>query len=119
MVVYWLLMALRYRSVSLPSAANPAIELGGGDVTAATLDDVTADFPPTWISGGNADPLTDAQSKPFAARLTTLGVPVTSVFYDEGHVPALPHEYQFHLDRADAQTALDSTLAFLDSVTKG
>ena len=29
MVVYWLLMALRYRSVSLPSAANPAIELGG------------------------------------------------------------------------------------------
>jgi len=90
-----------------------------GGAQMSTLDDVTADFPPTWISGGNADPLTAAQSKPFAARLTTLGVPVTSVFYDEGHVPALPHEYQFHLDLVDAQTALDSTLAFLDSVTKG
>jgi len=29
MVVHWLAMALWYRSLSLPSAANPAIELGG------------------------------------------------------------------------------------------
>ncbi len=29
MVVHWLLLALRYRSLTLPSAANPAIELGG------------------------------------------------------------------------------------------
>ncbi len=84
----------------------------------STLDDVTADFPQTWISGGNADPLTTTQSKPFAARLESLGVKVTSVFYDEDHVPALPHEYQFHLDFEDAQTALDSTAAFLHSVTK-
>ncbi|MCU1579090.1 MAG: alpha/beta hydrolase [Rhodoglobus sp.] len=85
----------------------------------STLDDVTADFPQTWISGGNADPLTATQSKPFAAQLTSLGVPVTSVFYDDNHVPALPHEYQFHLDFEDAQTALDSTVKFLDAVTAG
>ncbi|CAN5161981.1 alpha/beta hydrolase [soil metagenome] len=83
----------------------------------STIDDVTADFPQTWISGGNGDALTDTQSKPFAARLTSLGVPVTSVFYEADHVPALPHEYQFHLDFADAQTALESTVAFLDKVT--
>jgi hypothetical protein len=29
MIIQWLLLSLRYRSLSLPSAANPAIELGG------------------------------------------------------------------------------------------
>lgn len=83
----------------------------------STIDDVTGDFPPTWISGGNADPLTNTQSKPFAARLRELGVPVTSVFYPDDHVPALPHEYQFHLDVEDAWAALESTVTFLDEVT--
>lgn len=77
---------------------------------------VTAAFPSTWISGGNGDPLTDTQSRPFAARLAALGVPVTAVFYDADHKPELPHEYQFHLDFADARAALDSTLAFLATV---
>ena len=84
----------------------------------STLDDVTADFPTTWISGGNDDPLTPAQSEKLAARLTELGVDVTPVFYEKDHVPALPHEYQFHLDGADAQAALASTVAFLDRVTQ-
>ncbi len=83
----------------------------------STLDYVTADFPETWISGGNDDPLTPAQSEKFAARLSELDVPVTTVFYPKDHVPALPHEYQFHLGLADAQSALDSTVAFLDRVT--
>lgn len=83
----------------------------------STLDDVTADFPTTWISGGNGDPLTPAQSEKLAARLADLGVDVTPVFYEEDHVPALPHEYQFHLDFADAQSALESTITFLDRVT--
>jgi len=88
---------------------------GGEEMS--TLDDVTAAFPETWISGGNADPLTATQSAPFAARLKTLGVPVTTVFYPKDHLPALPHEYQFHLDLADAQAALESTVTFLDRVT--
>lgn len=32
----------------------------------STLNHVTSAFPPTYISGGNDDPLTDAQSKPLA-----------------------------------------------------
>lgn len=82
-----------------------------------TLDDVTADFPTTWISGGNADPLTANQSEPLAARLTKLGVDVTSVFYPKNTEPALPHEYQFHLDFDASKSALSSTIAFLDRVT--
>jgi acetyl esterase/lipase len=87
---------------------------GGRAMT--TISAVTADFPRTWISGGNADPLTDVQSKPFAARLSQLGVAVEPVFYPADEQPALPHEYQFHLDDAAARSALDSTIAFLRSV---
>ncbi|MFT3755296.1 MAG: alpha/beta hydrolase [Pseudoxanthomonas sp.] len=74
---------------------------------------VTARFPPTWISGGNADPLTDAHSRPLAARLRALGVPVTELFYPADHVPKLAHEYQFDLDQEDGRNALASTLDFL------
>ena len=88
-----------------------------GGVEMSTLDFVTADFPQTWISGGNGDPLTPTQSRPLAARLDELGVPVTTVFYADDHEPSLPHEYQFHLDFADARDALESTIAFLDEVT--
>lgn len=88
---------------------------GGEEMS--TLDYVTADFPETWISGGNADPLTPAQSKKLAAKLDGLGVPVEAVFYPTDHEPKLPHEYQFHLDFADAQSALTSTIAFLDRVS--
>jgi acetyl esterase/lipase len=87
----------------------------GGDEM-STLDSVTGDFPTTWISGGNADPLTASQSKPMAARLGSLGVDVTEVFYPDDHSPALPHEYQFHLDFEDARSAYDSTVAFLERV---
>ncbi|WP_258070900.1 alpha/beta hydrolase [Pseudoclavibacter sp. AY1F1] len=83
----------------------------------STLDSVTADFPQTWISGGNADPLTASQSQPFATKLQGLGVPVTTVFYPEDHQPELQHEYQFKLEGADAQNALASTIDFLKSVT--
>jgi acetyl esterase/lipase len=83
----------------------------------SSIDYVTSAFPQTWISGGNDDPLTASQSEPLATKLTKLGVPVTSVFYPDDHVPALPHEYQFHLKLADARSALDSTLAFLKAVS--
>ncbi|PVZ96346.1 esterase [Amnibacterium flavum] len=83
----------------------------------STIDFVTADFPATYISGGNGDGLTAGQSKPFAARLTELGVPVTELFWPDDHTPSLPHEYQFHLDFDGAKTALQQTLDFLSSVT--
>ena len=81
------------------------------------IDHISADFPATWITGGNGDPLTDEQSKPFADRLSGVGVAVTTLFYPEDHQPQLPHEYQFNLDTADGQTALQSMLAFLRDQT--
>lgn len=84
-----------------------------GDRQMSTLDWVTADFPTTWISGGNGDPLTPAQSKPLAEKLDGLGVEVETVFYPDDHEPSLPHEYQFHLDFEDARAAFQSTLDFL------
>lgn len=80
----------------------------------STYDFVTPDFPDTYISGGNADPLTDLQSKPFAARLTSLGVDVSPLFWPADQTPPLPHEYQFRLDLASAQTALTQTLKFIE-----
>ena len=88
---------------------------GGEEMS--TIDDVTAAFPTTWISGGNADPLTATQSEPFAARLTELGVDVTTVFYSDDTVPALEHEYQFKLDLDAAQSALASVIEWLGTVT--
>jgi acetyl esterase/lipase len=78
----------------------------------------TKDFPATFITGGNADPLTDAQSKPLANELERSGVKVTRLFYEAGHTPALPHEYQFNLDNADGQAALDHIINFLQQRTQ-
>jgi acetyl esterase/lipase len=81
----------------------------------STLNHVTSAFPPAYISGGNADPLTAANSVPMAAKLQSLGVSVTSLFWPADYTPALPHEYQFRLDLAAGQTALQATFAFLDA----
>lgn len=85
--------------------------------TMSTVNWVTEDFPATYISGGNGDGLTWLQSIPMAHRLDELGVDVTTQFWPADHEPALPHEYQFHLDMPDAQTALQKTIDFLDAHT--
>lgn len=79
----------------------------------STIDHVTPAFPPTFISGGNADALTASQSRPFAAHLGALGVPVTALFYPDDHGDDLPHEYQFHWYLEDAHRALEKSVAFL------
>lgn len=76
----------------------------------------TKDYPATFITGGNADPLTDHQSKPFAQKLSQMGVPVTPVFFDADHSPALPHEYQFTLD-TDGRNTLDVAVKFMKERT--
>lgn len=85
----------------------------------STLNHVTADFPPAFISGGNGDPLTAHQSKPLAEKLDGLGVDVVAVFFPDDHDPALPHEYQFNLDTPEAQRALDESAIFLEHVFGG
>lgn len=79
---------------------------------------VTKNYPPVYISGGNADPLTNAQAKPFADLLTSLGVNVTENFFADDHKPALPHEYQFNLDNQDGVTAFQKTINFARANTK-
>ncbi|KAB1650513.1 alpha/beta hydrolase [Pseudoclavibacter endophyticus] len=85
--------------------------------TMSTIDFVTEDFPSTYISGGNGDGLTWLQSVPMAERLQSEGVEVTRLFWPEPHQPSLQHEYQFHLDLDEAQTALRETIAFLAGIT--
>lgn len=93
----------------------------GGDTDEAgaqarTADHVTGEFPPTWISAGNADPL-EPQSRELAGRLDDLGVDVATLFFSADHRPALGHEYQFNLAADEGKQALGETLAFLDEVT--
>jgi len=77
---------------------------------------LSADFPPAFISVGNADPLAP-DSYALAASLRGLGVPVETLFFPADHEPRLPHEYQFDLDGAAGQLALSRSLAFLESLT--
>jgi len=73
---------------------------------------VTARFPPSFISAGNGDPL-GPQSVALADRLENLGVRVDRLFFPPDHQPALPHEYQFNLDTADGRVSLERAVAFL------
>lgn len=74
---------------------------------------VTANFPPMFISVGNADPL-EPQSKLFAETATKLGISVDSLFFPNNHEPPLQHEYQFDLDIEAGRQALERTVAFLE-----
>lgn len=77
------------------------------------IDAVTADFPPTFVSAGNGDPL-ESQSRAFAAHLQQLGVPVVTQFYDTDHEPPLPHEYQVLFSQyPEAIAATRAAVAFV------
>lgn len=79
---------------------------------------LTAGFPPLFISAGNGDPLL-AHSKKLGAVARAKGVPVDTLFFADDRKPALPHEYQFDLDASAGRQALTRTLAFLDRVARG
>jgi acetyl esterase len=76
------------------------------------LNHVTAEFPPTFISAGNGDPLLP-QSIALADRLASRGVRVERLFFASDRQPPLPHEYQFNLDNEAGRRALERSLAFL------
>jgi acetyl esterase len=73
---------------------------------------VTPDFPPTFVSAGNGDPLLP-QSLLMAAALEKNGVRVERLFFPEDHAPKLPHEYQFNLDTEAGKLALERSVEFL------
>jgi acetyl esterase/lipase len=83
---------------------------------ASVIDYVTKDFPPSFITAGNNDPLL-SQSQVMAKKLKSLGVTVDSLFYPTNYTPALPHEYQFNLDNAAGQKALAEMESFLKQHT--
>lgn len=85
--------------------------------TAWVLNYLTADFPPSFISAGNADPLLP-QSIMLADKLSTLGVRVERLFFPKDYTPALPHEYQFDLDGDAGKLALERSIAFLTSLKR-
>lgn len=80
--------------------------------TASVINYLTPDFPPAFISVGNADPLAP-QSRALAAALVARGVRVDSLFFPDDYAPALPHEYQFNLESAAGQLALERSVRFL------
>jgi acetyl esterase len=79
----------------------------------STVDHVTGSFPTAFVAGGNADPLTDSQSKPLVARLRGLGVDVETAFFPEDYRPKLPHEFQFDLSTEAGQEVLRRTIGFV------
>lgn len=79
----------------------------------STVNHITADYPPVFISVGDADPFS-SQSQELVNVLDSHEVPVNAVFF-ENTGKSLVHEYQYALDTLDAQETLDKTLIFLNS----
>ena len=78
----------------------------------SVVRNLTVDFPPIFISVGNADRLA-SQSQLLADTATKLGISVDSLFFPNGYTPPLPHEYEFNLDTEAGQIALERTVRFL------
>lgn len=83
--------------------------------TASVIEYISNNFPPSFISVGNADPL-ESNSRDLARVLKANGTYVDTLFYPKDHTPALGHEYQFTLDNADGQLALQRANAFLNHI---
>lgn len=81
----------------------------------STIDALTARFPATWMTAGDADQLPSTQSAPFAQALVNAGVPTTTLFADAGS--GTPSDYQFMLALPEARRAFTSLLEFLHQVT--
>jgi acetyl esterase/lipase len=125
----------KMEGLATPNPALPKIVGWGDDVSvwayAGTRDrhsplirqmsayyHVTKNFPATFISGGNGDPLTHDQSIPFAQKLSAQAVPVTTEFFPTDHSPSLPHEYQFTFN-PDGEASFAAMTQFLRARLKG
>jgi acetyl esterase/lipase len=73
---------------------------------------VTADFPPVFVTAGNADPLLP-QTIALVERLHALGVETDLLMFPPDTSPPLGHEYQFLLDTPAGREALSRIRAFL------
>jgi acetyl esterase/lipase len=83
----------------------------------STVLHVTAQYPPTLLSDGDADPFR-FQEVELASALKSHDVPLTQVLWN-GTGDDLGHEYQFKFNTPEARTAFQRTLDFLAATTKG
>lgn len=80
----------------------------------STINQVTKDYPPTFLSVGDADPFY-SQNIDFYKKLKEKDVPVDKLFYDGSH--NLRHQYQFHMQLPESQQNMKDTLSFLSRNT--
>jgi acetyl esterase/lipase len=83
----------------------------------STTRHVTAQYPPTFLTAGDADPLR-TQAAELASVLRRHAVPLTTLFWN-GTGDHLGHEYQFNFRLPEARTAFQRTLRFLAATTRG
>lgn len=83
----------------------------------SVVGNVTSEFPPLFVSAGNADPLLP-HSLALAEAAERKGVRVERLFFPADYAPPLLHEYQFNLDTEAGKLALERSLAFLASLKK-
>ncbi|MGQ8870764.1 alpha/beta hydrolase [Paenibacillus sp. TSA_86.1] len=77
----------------------------------STVLQVTAGYPPAFITSGNDDPLT-VQSMELAEVLKRRGVTTETLFFPTS-TEKLGHDYQFDLGTKAAQQALQSSVQFI------
>lgn len=80
---------------------------------ASIINFVNSDFPPAFISVGNADPL-KGQSELLSRKLSSLNVMTDTLYFPENYSPPLQHEYQFDLDSEAGKQALERLLRFVN-----
>jgi acetyl esterase/lipase len=83
----------------------------------STVRHVTAQYPPTFLSDGDADPFR-SQAAELESVLKSHAVPVTTLLWT-GTGDHLGHEYQFNFGLPEARVAFQQALAFLAANTKG
>ncbi|MVA75093.1 alpha/beta hydrolase fold domain-containing protein [Auraticoccus sp. F435] len=83
---------------------------------ASPLAWVNGDWPQTFLSVGDGDPLRP-QSVALADRLEEAGVPVTRSFHEDSRMN-LQHGFQFAYRTVDGRAELDRTLAFLERAVR-
>ena len=76
------------------------------------IQNVTGDFPPTFITDGNTLSFTE-HAKDLYLQLSTLDVSVTELFFDDTDENVY-HEFQFNLKSVAGREALNQTLLFLE-----
>ncbi|WP_421735097.1 alpha/beta hydrolase [Cellulomonas sp.] len=81
----------------------------------SVVNHLTADFPPTLVSCGNADPLI-GHSQSLLTTLEQLGVPHETLIFEPDHEPPLGHEYQFHVHTDAGQLALATMQQFVEKL---